>query len=160
MIELVIEYEVSWNAPKRGIMKCPKKHVKDVFFTWGHMHFILKCPKFEQFHFRFISRFKTSHVLFFRNAPFFYTKKFWNAPFFPFSKWDRKNGAFQNFLLQKNGAFRKKSTWLSLKREMNRKWICSNFGHFKIKGMWPHVKNTSFTCFLGHVMIPRVLHLV
>ena len=35
----------------RGIMKCPIKHVKDVF---------LKCPKFEQFYFRFISHFKTT----------------------------------------------------------------------------------------------------
>ena len=139
---------VPWNAPK--------SMWKMYFSREAIMHFILKCPKFEQFHFRFISRFKTSHVLFFRNAPFFYTKKFWNAPFFPFSKWDRKNGAFQNFLLQKNGAFRKKSTWLSLKREMNRKWNCSNLGHFKIKCIWPHVKNTSFTCFLGHFMIPRV----
>ena len=43
-----------------------------------------------------------------------------------------------------------------LKLEMNRKWNCSNLGHFKIKCIWPDVKNTSFTCFLGHFMIPRV----
>ena len=52
----------------------------------------------------------------------------------------------------------KKDTWLVLtrKREMNRKWNCSNLGYLK-KCIWPHVKNTSFTCFLGHFMIPRVL---
>ena len=66
----------------RGTMKCPKKYVKDAFFTWGHMHFILKCPKIEHFHFRFISRFKTSHVFFLWNAPIFYVGIFWNAPFF------------------------------------------------------------------------------
>ena len=32
---------------------------------------------------------------------------------------------------------------------MNRKWNCSNLGHFKIKCIWPHVKNTSSTCFFG-----------
>ena len=79
----------------RGTMKCPKKYVKEGFFTWGHMHFILKCPKIEHFQFRFISRFKTSHVFFLWNAPIFYVQIFWNAPFFPFAEWDRKNGTFQ-----------------------------------------------------------------
>ena len=41
---------------------------------------------------------------------------------------------------------------------MSRKWKSSILGHFKIKCIWAHVKNTSFTCFLGHFMIPRVFH--
>ena len=31
------------HGNRRGNMKCPKKHVKDVFFTWGDMHIFLKC---------------------------------------------------------------------------------------------------------------------
>ena len=35
-------------------MKCPKKHVEDDFVMWWHFYFILKCPKIEEFHFRFL----------------------------------------------------------------------------------------------------------
>jgi len=48
----------------RGNMKCPKKHVKDVFYTSGHMHIYLKCPKIEDLHFLLIFHFQTSHVFF------------------------------------------------------------------------------------------------
>ena len=41
----------------RGNMKCPKKHVKDVYLTCDHMHIFLKCPKIEDFHFRLIFSF-------------------------------------------------------------------------------------------------------
>ena len=75
----------------RGNMKCPKKHVKDVFFTWGHMHIFLKCPKIEQFYFRLIFCFKIDHVLISWNALIFYVRIFWNAPFFLS---DSENGAF------------------------------------------------------------------
>ena len=49
-------------------MKCSKKHLKDGFVMWWHLHFILKCPKIEKFQFRFLFCF-IDHVLF--NAPFF-----------------------------------------------------------------------------------------
>ena len=145
---------ILFQAFTRGTMKCPKKYVKDVFFTWGHMHFILKCPKIEDFHFRFISRFQTSHVFFLWNAPIFYVRIFWNAPFFPFSESDGKNGAFQEKRTEKSGAFREKSTWSIWKREKNRKWICSILGHFRKNCICSHVKNTSFKGFLGHFKIP------
>ena len=44
-------------------LKCPKKHVKDVFCTWRHIHFFLKYPKTEHIHSRFFSRFKIDHVI-------------------------------------------------------------------------------------------------
>ena len=55
----------------RGIMKCPKKHVKENFVMWWHFLNFLKSPKIEEFHFRFIFCFKIDHVLIFWNAPFF-----------------------------------------------------------------------------------------
>ena len=121
------------------------------------MHFFLKCPKIEHIHFRLFSRFKIDHVLFSRNAPLFYVRFSWNAPFFPFSESDRKNGAFQEKRTEKSGAFREKSTWSIWKREKNRKLICSILGYFRKNCICSHVKNTSFTGFLGHFMIPPVI---
>ena len=51
----------------------------------------MKCPKIEEFHFRFLLCFKIDHVLISWNVPLFYVRIFWNAPFFPFSKSDRNN---------------------------------------------------------------------
>ena len=143
-----------YKSYTRGTMKCPKNYVKDVFFTWDHMHFILKCLEIEHFHFRLIFHFQTSHVLFLWNAPIFMFE-FSEMPHFSFlilkmGKW----GISKNSNI-KNRGISKKNTWLVWK--MSRKWKSSILGHFKIKCMWPHVKNTSFTCFLGHFMIPRVV---
>ena len=113
-----------------------------------------KCPKPS--HFRFFSRFKIDHVLFSRNAPLFSVRFSWNAPFFLSDSENGKNGAFQEKRTEKSGAFREKSTWSILKREKNRKLICSILGHFRKNCICSHVKNTSFTCFLGHFMIPPV----
>ena len=90
----------NFEVHTRGIMKCPKKYVKENFVMWWHFLIFLKCPKIEEFHFRFIFCFKIDHVLI-----------FWNAPFFPFSESDRKNGAFQKIRTFKSGAFQKISTW-------------------------------------------------
>ena len=54
-----------------GNLKCPKKHVKDIFFTWFVMHKILKCPKIEQFQFLSLFCSKSHHV-----------SKLWNSPTF------------------------------------------------------------------------------
>ena len=81
---------ISYFYYTRGIMKCPKKHVKEDFIMWWHFLNFLKCPKIEEFHFRFIYSFKIDHVLIFWNAPLFYVRIFWNAPFFSFSESDRK----------------------------------------------------------------------
>ena len=51
----------------------------------------MKCPKIEEFQFRFIFCLKIDHVPISWNAPLFYLRIFWNAPFFPFSKSDRNN---------------------------------------------------------------------
>ena len=48
--------------------------------------------------------------------PHFSIRKNFEMPhFFPFPKWDRKNGAFQIFLQQKNWTFRKKRHVTSFK---------------------------------------------
>ena len=62
-----------------------------------------------------------------------------------FSESNRKNGAFQNF-----------STWSILKQKRNRKWNYSIFGHFKISWKCYHMTKSSFTCFLGHFILPPV----
>ena len=113
-------------------------------------------PKIEEFHFRFLFGLQIDHVLIFWNAPLFYVRIFWNAPFFPFSESDRKNGAFQKIRTWKSGAFQKISTWSILKLKMNRKWNSSILGHFKKLRKCHHMTKSSFTCFLGHSMIPRV----
>ena len=118
-------------------MKCPKKHVKEDFVMWKHFLNFLKCPKIEEFHFRFIFCFEIDHVLIFWNAPLFYVRIFWNAPFFLS---DSEN-----------------STWSILKQKMNRKWNSSILGHFKKLRKCYHMTKSSITCFLGHFMIPRVL---
>ena len=140
----------------RGIMKCPKKHVKEDFVMWWQFLNFLKCPKIEEFHFRFIFSYKIDHVLIFWNAPLFHVRIFWNAPFFPFSESDRKNGAFQKIQAWKSGAFKKITTWTILKLKLNRKWNSSILGHFKKLRRCHHMTKSSYTCFLGHFMIPHV----
>ena len=98
---------------------------------------LVTCLFFEMPHFSIRKKFEMPHISLFQNEI-------------------GKMGHFKIFSYRKMGHFEKNDTWLVLKREMNRKWNCSNLGHFKIKCIWPHVKNTSFTCFLGHFMIPRV----
>ena len=47
-----------------------------------HVIIFLKCPKIEDFSFRWIFCFKIDHVLFFWNTPLFWARIFWNTPFF------------------------------------------------------------------------------
>ena len=95
LIMLFSNSRIGRDGNTRGTMKCPKKYVKDVFFTWGHMHFILKCPKIEDFHFRFISRFQTSHVFFWKWGKWGHFEKFEHRKSGPKMKvFDF--GAFQN----------------------------------------------------------------
>ena len=107
-------------------------YILNVFFTWGHMHFILKCPKFEQFHFRFISRLKTSHVSFFLNAPFFCSKKIRNAPLFLSYFGNGKMGHFNNFSYRKTENFEKRHVIsLNEKTRNEPKMELFEFGVFK-----------------------------
>ena len=77
-------------------------------------------------------------------------------PIFPiwFLKWE-KWGISTNSNI-KNWAFQKISTWSILKLKMNRNWNFSILGHFKLSKCY-HMTKSSFTCFLGHFMIPRVV---
>ena len=45
-------------------------------------------------------------------------------------------------------------TWSILKLKKNRKWNSSIFGHFKILSKCYHMTKSSFTCFLGHFILP------
>ena len=77
-------------------MKCPEKHVKDDFLMWWHLHIYLKCPKIQEFHFRFLRCFTIDHVGIIQKTPLFYVRNIRNA-FFPFhdqikkEKWDISN---------------------------------------------------------------------
>ena len=62
-------------------MKCPKKHLKEDFVMWWHLHFYFKCPNIEGFQFRRFFCFKTGHMLLIRNSLLFMLEKFFNAPF-------------------------------------------------------------------------------
>ena len=82
----------SGSSPNTGgNLNCLKKHVQDIFFTWFHMHKILKCPKIE--HFQFLSLFcsKSHHV-----------SKFWNAQFSIYS-------------YSKIGLFERSENWASVR---------------------------------------------
>ena len=92
----------------------------------------MKCPIFLNW----------SRANFFWNAPLFYVRIFWNAPFSPFSESDRN--------------FQKICTWSILKQKMNRKLNSSILGHFEKLWKCYHMKNPSFTCLLGHLMVPPV----
>ena len=68
-----------------------------------------------------------------------------------------ENRAFQNFRTYKNGAIQKIYTWWDLERKIVRNWNYPNVrGISKFSSICHHVKNISFTCFLGHFMIPPV----
>ena len=127
-IEIVQKNVLAYNT--RGIMKCPKNMWKMYFSREAICILFWNAPNSNNFIFGSFLVLKLVTCLFFE---------------------------MPHFSVVKNGAFRKIDTWLVLKREMNRKWNCSNLGHFKIKCIWPHVKNTSFTCFLGQFMILRVI---
>ena len=88
-------------------MKGQHEGKKNIFWIWSygrlyeiilkafegvpsHMMVFSKCPKIEEFHFRFLFCFKIDHVLFIRNAPLFYVRNIWNIPI------SESNGAFQN----------------------------------------------------------------
>ena len=78
--------------------------------------------------------------------------KFWNAQKSKNFLFDSENG--------KNGAFRNFSTWSIFKLERNWKWNSSIFGHFKILSKCYHMTKSSFTCFLGHFILPPVIYTI
>ena len=79
-------------------MKCPKRHLKDDFVMWWHLHFILKCPKIKEFHFRFLFCLKIDQVLLSEMPHFLDLEIFELSHFSYWEKWSiGKNGAFQKF---------------------------------------------------------------
>ena len=72
----------------------PQKLVKQVYFSRDGI--FLKCPKIEEFHFRFLFCFKIDHM--------FFSK----CPTFLFSKSDRENGAFQKTNIKNWGISKKR----------------------------------------------------
>ena len=72
-----------WPVTTGGTIKCHKKHLNEVFITWRHLHFSLKCPKIEQFHFSVSFLVLKSITWFYLEmSHFFYFRKPWNVPFF------------------------------------------------------------------------------
>ena len=69
-------------------MKCPKKHVKDDFVMWLHLPIYLKCPKIEEFHFRF---WNWSRAKYLKCPTFLWSKYLKCCPIFPiwFWKWEK-----------------------------------------------------------------------
>ena len=45
-------------------MKCPKKNVKDDFVMSSNLHIYLKCPKIEEFDFRFLIFVEIGHLFY------------------------------------------------------------------------------------------------
>ena len=71
-----------WPVTTGGTIKCHKKHLNEVFITWRHLHFSLKCPKIEQFHLPVSFLVLKSITWFYLEmSHFFYFRKPWNVPF-------------------------------------------------------------------------------
>ena len=76
--------EVFWNARK--------SMWKMIYSCDSFCPFFSKCPKIEEFHFRFLFCFKIDHVHFFRNARFSYHIRFalfLKCPIFPIWFWKK-----------------------------------------------------------------------
>ena len=54
----------------RRYLKCPNKHIDEIFCMWWHFRKFLKCPKIEHFQFSSFFCSKADHVLNFWNAQF------------------------------------------------------------------------------------------
>ena len=134
----------------------PQKACEGGIFHVRAMHIFPKMPQNRAYLFSVLFPFSNWSRAFFSKCPTFFCSFFLKCPIFPFSESDGKNGAFQEKRTEKSGAYQEKSTWSIWKREKNRKLICSILGHFRKNCICYHVKNTSFTCFLRHFMIPPV----
>ena len=107
---------------------------KMIFSCDGIWPFIWNAPKSRNFIFGSFSVLKLITCLFFEMPHFSH---------------------FQN-QIGKNGAFQKIKTWSIQNQKRNRKWNSSILGYFKKLLKFYHMTKSSFTCFLGHFMIPRV----
>ena len=126
-------------------MECLKNHVKDDFVTWRHCVFIWNFSIFSL---------KLTCV-FLEISDFQRFKNLWKAPFSHYQNQVRKIEHFKVFERKKVGFFREKIMWLILKRENNRKRICSIFGHFKDWCKCRQMMDTLlFNMFFGDFLVP------
>ena len=102
----------------------PKKAFER-YFSHVMPYAFLKCPKIEEFQFRFIFCFKIDHVCF--NAPLFYVR-FFKYPIF-------QNQIGKNWVFQKRNEHKKlghlKKHVISFKTEKEPKLKFFDFGAFK-----------------------------
>ena len=127
-------HEISWNAPKsmwKRILSCDS--IFSIFWN---------APKSKNFIFGAISVLKLITWQFFE-MPHFFIFEFFEMPHFPH---------FQN-QIWKMEHFKK------FEHKWNRKWNSSILGHFKKMWTCYHMTKSSFTCFLGHFMVPLVFKL-
>ena len=122
---------ISTYILRGGLLKCPKKHVKDVVCTWWHLLENLEMPHNRTYSFLVFSRIKIDLVVFPRNTPLFNVRKSSKTP-------------CSHFRI-------KKSTWPILKRK-NRQWNSWILGYLNYKCM----TKSSFTCLFGHYLLPPV----
>ena len=83
------------------------------------------------------------------------------CPIFTSNPVNGRNGTFQDFRLQKNGALREKKHVINLKTRKDSKINIFDFGAFQkqmhiICSICHHVQNISSTNFLGHFKYPPV----
>ena len=85
----------------KGNMKCPKKHVKDDFVVWWHLHIYLKYPKIEEFYFRFLFCLKNWSRANNMKCPTFLCPKYLKCPICPIWFWnisDLEKWGISNYL--------------------------------------------------------------
>ena len=111
-----------------GSLKCPKRHLKDIFLHVSPMLENLEMPQNRSYSFSVLffkinsnkipqsekylmltSTLKIDHVLFFSKCATFLCSKILKCPIFPFSKSDGKIGHFKIFEHKKVAHFEKKT---------------------------------------------------
>ena len=122
-------------------MKCPKKHVKEEFIMWWHMHFFRNAPKSKMFIFGSFSVFRIKR-----------------------EKW----GISKKKSIEKWGISKKKHVINSIfpiwlwKQKMDRKWASSILGHFQKKMHMPSPDKFLFHMPFGafHITPPYYLFVI
>ena len=141
MLKLSLIRGVSWNPPK--------KQAKDDFIMWKQFHNFLKCLKIELFHFGSFSVLKLFACQFFE-MPHFNVFDFLKCPIFPTLKKleHKKVGHFQK--LAHDQFLNRRGTENDILR------ILGTSKNYEIAIIKSFMIKSSFTCFLGHFMIPLV----
>ena len=108
----------------------PRKHLKEYLCIWWHLHNFLKCPKIEEFHFRFLSHaiwaFHISSCTVVKSMSKIETATVWRLT--------QMDGNLTKLLM------RRKKCW----------WNCfgTNLRHFSKFSLWPSIHSGILTCAL------------